>query len=160
MDCAQVFHRLNTRILKAGFTGSIPVPRRVYGRSQMNRKLHMRCVTSLSHVDLVGLDLGLQRALEQTKWEEYSSNGQRYYYNTETKESKWDMPDELLLLLEQVEENKPGAQVATVAATNIQAKPNTPTGGANQGLSLSLARLEFTLTTALHLQGFIRFYVC
>ena len=59
-----------------------------------------------------------QRALNQTTWKEYFSGGRKYYYNvrasplrffclkcvqTETKESKWDMPDELLLLLEKVE---------------------------------------------------------
>lgn len=62
----------------------------------------------------------LKRALNQTKWKEYFSGGRKYYYNvchcisqdvpclilslqTDTKESKWDMPDELLLVLEKVE---------------------------------------------------------
>ncbi|KAJ6577207.1 hypothetical protein B0H19DRAFT_1019510 [Mycena capillaripes] len=48
-----------------------------------------------------------QRALNQTKWKEYFSGGRKYYYNTETKESKWDMPDELLLVLEKVEKETP-----------------------------------------------------
>lgn len=69
----------------------------------------------------------IQRALNQTKWKEYFSGGRKYYYNvcplviaehtisddvtkTETKESKWDMPDELLLLLEKVEKEGKAAQ--------------------------------------------------
>ncbi|RXW23051.1 hypothetical protein EST38_g2826 [Candolleomyces aberdarensis] len=75
-----------------------------------------------------------ERALNQTKWKEYFSGGRKYYYHvgakpptfiihtsylyftqTETKESKWDMPDELLLLLEKVgkepEASKPPAYV-------------------------------------------------
>ncbi|CAK5268561.1 unnamed protein product [Mycena citricolor] len=62
-----------------------------------------------------------QRALNQTKWKEYLSGGRKYYYNTETKESKWDMPDELLLLLEKVGKDgnppsTPGAGFTPVTA--------------------------------------------
>jgi pre-mRNA-processing factor 40 len=65
-----------------------------------------------------------QRALNQTKWKEYFSGGRKYYYNvskftyvsllalfnacaikTETKESKWDLPEELQQLMKTVEED-------------------------------------------------------
>jgi hypothetical protein len=75
---------------------------------------HLMLLSRLSFI------LSIQRALNQTKWKEYFSGGRKYYYNvsptlslfgilfdnffqTESKESKWDMPDELLLLLEKVE---------------------------------------------------------
>jgi len=59
-----------------------------------------------------------QRALAQTPWKEYFQQGRKFYYNvcvtqgkillltfsqTATKESKWEMPEELLLILEKVE---------------------------------------------------------
>jgi pre-mRNA-processing factor 40 len=66
--------------------------------------------------------IGLQRALSKTKWKEYFSNGRKYYYNvrcflsfcpvqllililqTETKESKWEMPEEVLRYVNEVQE--------------------------------------------------------
>ena len=80
-----------------------------------------------------------KRALTQTKWKEYFSGGRKYYYNvsfgtlciyassdlsykTETKESKWDMPDELLLVLEKVE--KEGTVPTGGANTILPARPN------------------------------------
>jgi pre-mRNA-processing factor 40 len=41
---------------------------------------------------------------------------------TESKESKWDMPDELLLLLEKVEKEKQNSQL--VVAGSISYVPN------------------------------------
>lgn len=36
----------------------------------------------------------LQRALADQPWKEYTAEGGRkYWYNTETKQSTWDMPD-------------------------------------------------------------------
>ncbi|KAF7316925.1 hypothetical protein HMN09_00426700 [Mycena chlorophos] len=63
------------------------------------------------------------RALNETKWKEYFSGGRKYYYNTETKESKWDMPDELLLLLEKVEKDS-----APVAPKSSAPPGFTPVG--------------------------------
>ena len=45
-------------------------------------------------------------------------------YKTETKESKWDMPDELLLVLEKVE--KEGTVPIGSANTILPARPNLP----------------------------------
>lgn len=74
--------------------------------------------------------------MTQTKWKEYFSGGRKYYYNvclhlfdalhtalthritqTDSKESKWDMPDELLLLLEKVEKDMPPNQPPATALT-------------------------------------------
>ncbi|KAG6821479.1 hypothetical protein H0H93_010203 [Arthromyces matolae] len=70
----------------------------------------------------------LQRALNQTKWKEYFSNGRKYYYNTDSKESKWDMPDELLLLLEKVEKEKQAGLQPTAGPAQITAPGFTPVG--------------------------------
>ncbi|KAG8220839.1 hypothetical protein J3R82DRAFT_2333, partial [Butyriboletus roseoflavus] len=63
---------------------------------------------SVVSTSITDLKTPFERALTKTKWKEYFSGGRKYYYNTESKESKWDMPDELLLLLEKVEKEAQG----------------------------------------------------
>lgn len=48
--------------------------------------------------------LTIQRALSQTVWKQYTSKGRPYYVNSKTKETKWDLPEELKELKEQVEQ--------------------------------------------------------
>lgn len=48
-----------------------------------------------------------------------------YIPQTETKESKWDMPDELLLLLEKVEKDAKATQVAAAYVVPSQVRYGT-----------------------------------
>ncbi|KAJ8508895.1 hypothetical protein ONZ45_g8873 [Pleurotus djamor] len=104
----------NIAIQRDELIGSTPALERVFGKNLM-----VRPVETILHVSLListnqDLKTPFERALNDTKWKEYFSGGRKYYYNTETKESKWDMPDELLLLLEKVEkEGKPSPATAT-----------------------------------------------
>jgi pre-mRNA-processing factor 40 len=100
--------------------------------------------------------------LNQTKWKEYFSGGRKYYYNTETKESKWDMPDELLLVLEKVEKDgqqvssiPPAGQGALVTMGGADLSSSTSTSqpnelnGTNGAVGLHTGGLPFTPTSIL-----------
>ena len=48
------------------------------------------------HLLLTPPPFSLQEKAEQCPWKEYTApDGRKYYYNRETKESKWTMPEEL-----------------------------------------------------------------
>jgi pre-mRNA-processing factor 40 len=52
--------------------------------------------------------LRLQRALANQPWKEYTAEGGRkYWYNTETKQSTWEMPDVYKNALAQVQAPQP-----------------------------------------------------
>jgi pre-mRNA-processing factor 40 len=54
------------------------------------------------------LSLRSQRALANQPWKEYTAEGGRkYWYNTETKQSTWEMPDVYKNALAQVQAPQP-----------------------------------------------------
>ncbi|TRM59164.1 hypothetical protein BD626DRAFT_550416 [Schizophyllum amplum] len=70
-----------------------------------------------------------EKALTTTKWKEYFSGGRKYYYMS----PKWDMPEELLLLLEKVEKGGPGAAATPTTPSQITGPSGagTPAPAAN-----------------------------
>lgn len=72
------------------------LPKRLNGRSQKSSCPQQRyVVTFLGALDRSLVDANYsQRALANQPWKEYTAEGGRkYWYNTETKQSSWEMPD-------------------------------------------------------------------
>ncbi|KAK6939748.1 WW domain [Dillenia turbinata] len=85
--------------------------------------------------------VGFARADASTVWKEFTTpEGRKYYYNKETRQSKWTIPDELKLAREQAEKaGSQGAESDTVMAdslTSIAASSSeTPLAAATPGSS-------------------------
>lgn len=47
-----------------------------------------------------------ERALAKTEWKQYTSKDRPYYVNSRTKETKWNLPPELVELQKQVDEDE------------------------------------------------------
>ncbi|KAG8691763.1 hypothetical protein FRC11_010634, partial [Ceratobasidium sp. 423] len=45
--------------------------------------------------------------MAKTAWKEHTSQGRKYWYHNQTKESKWEMPQELVELMEKVNKENP-----------------------------------------------------
>ncbi|KAG8897018.1 hypothetical protein FRB99_008513, partial [Tulasnella sp. 403] len=89
-----------------------------------------------------------EKALSQTKWKEYSSQGRKYWYNTDSKESKWEMPPELVEIMEKVEKEK--ALVPSTPARPV-VPPNFIPAGQSGFAPVSAATLAAGSTPSLPL---------
>lgn len=47
-----------------------------------------------------------ERALAKTEWKQYTSKDKPYYVNSRTKETKWNLPPDLVELKKKVEEDE------------------------------------------------------
>ena len=67
---------------------------RGYDVARRGWSIYIPCAPSIASSMLTYIIFELQRALANQPWKEYTAEGGRkYWYNTETKQSSWEMPD-------------------------------------------------------------------
>ncbi|KAL0368921.1 UNVERIFIED_CONTAM: Pre-processing protein 40A [Sesamum calycinum] len=98
---------------------------------------------------LIGKNMKLlmgERADASTVWKEFTTpEGRKYYYNKETKQSKWTIPDELKLAREQAE--KAAAEGAHSEMNTSSTVPTTASGTSVEQLSATVNLASSTTST-------------